>query len=154
MAVRIGAKAGPGVKTVRLLGGTVTPMCSPTLLGDGPPLLSPQDLLQYKLLHAHEHRPWCEWFEDRGVADDAVAQGPVFDDTNRIYAAVLSGQGGGLIHTALVSEEIAAGLLVIPFPAESGGDMGYHVHFRSDDAAQPRVSEFLAWLTASADPHR
>ena len=67
-------------------------------------------------------------------------------------AAALSGQGVGLIHTALSQEEIAAGQLVQPFRAKPREDMGYYIHFRATDAEEPRVANFRDWLLAMASP--
>ena len=124
VAVRIGSESGSGVQAVPLIAGTVTPMCSPMLLREGPPVECPEDLLRYKLLHAYDYRSWQEWLRRAGVPDADAAHGPIFDDTNLIYAAALSGQGIGLIHTALIREETAAGQLVQPFDAEPREDHG------------------------------
>ena len=148
VAVRIGAERRPDVDAVPLLAGTVTPMCSPTLFQEEPPINRPEDLLRYKLLHAHDYRPWQEWAQRAGLPDADVAHGAVFDDTNLIYAAALSGQGVGLIHTALVGEEIAAKQLIQLFSAEPQRDMGYYIHFRTIDTDELRISKFRDWLLA------
>lgn len=151
VAVRIGAERGPGVEAVPLLAGTVTPMCSPGLVNNGPSVERPEDLCRYKLLHAFGHRPWIEWFQQAGVTGADAALGPVFDDTNLVYAAALSGQGVGLMHTALVREELEAKQLTELFPTEAREDMGYYVHFRKVEADEPRIARFRDWLLAVAD---
>ena len=66
------------------MSGNVTPMCSPRLLGDGPALESPDDLLNYRLLHSHSYDPWQEWFSRSGVSN------PVTDISRKYVTSVLA----------------------------------------------------------------
>jgi LysR family glycine cleavage system transcriptional activator len=151
LVVRIGTGAGTGLESLALMPGTVTPMCSPRLLEDGPPLAGPEDLLQFRLLHSYGYHPWQDWFERAGISNADVAQGPVFDDTNLAYSAALAGQGVGLLHTALTVDEIAAGHLVRPFDELVREDMGYHVVYPSVSRNDPRVAGFRDWLIGCVD---
>jgi LysR family glycine cleavage system transcriptional activator len=151
LVVRIGPGTGPGLASIPLMPGTVTPMCSPRLLADGPPVERPEDLLAYSLLHGFSYRPWQDWFAQAGVDDADVAHGPIFDDTNLAYTAALAGQGVGLLHTALTGDEIAAGQLVRPFAIGSRDDMGYFIVHRRATGHEPPVARFRDWLLACAD---
>jgi len=151
LVVRIGPGTGPGVESVPLMPGTVTPMCSPRLLADGPPVERPEDLLAYRLLHGFSYGPWQDWFARAGIDDADVAHGPIFDDTNLAYSAALAGQGVGLLHTALTGEEIAAGQLVRPFAIGSQDDMGYFIVHPRTTSHEPRVARFRDWLLACAN---
>jgi len=151
LVVGIGARSGAGLESVALMPGTVTPMCSPRLLEDGPPLGSPGDLLQYRLLHSYGYGPWQDWFARAGVSNADVAHGPIFDDTNLAYSAALAGQGIGLLHTALTVEETAAGQLVQPFDSLLRDDMGYHIVYPSASSNDARVAGFRDWLIACVD---
>ncbi len=146
VVVRIGEGRGAGLESLPLMPGTVTPMCSPRLLDDGPPVKRPEDLLAYRLLHTSSYALWQDWFERSGVRDADVAHGPVFDDTNLAYSATLAGQGVGLLHTALTVDDIAAGHLVEPFARGARDDMGYHMVYRSASRHDPRVMRFRDWL--------
>ena len=137
LVIRVGAASGAGLVSVPLMAGNVTPMCSPRLLGDGPALESPDDLLNHRLLHSHSYDPWQEWFSRSGVSNADVAHGPIFDDTNLAYTAALAGQGVGLLHTALTTEETAAGQLVQPFDAGPLDEM--RLLHRLPDHQQQRV---------------
>ena len=151
LVVRIGKASGAAVESVLLMPGTVTPMCSPRLLADGPPLERPEDLLAYSLLHSHGYGPWRDWFERFGVDEADVGHGPIFDDTNLAYSAALAGQGVGLLHTALTVDEIAAGQLVQPFDAGPEDDMGYYVAYPAASNREPRITRFRDWLAAGVD---
>jgi len=151
LQVRIGAGGGPGLRSVLLMRGMVTPMCSPGLLDNAPPLKRAEDLLRFRLLHSEGYGPWQEWFQRAGVSDADVARGPIFDDTNLAYSAALAGQGVGLLHTALTVEETAAGLLVQPFHSEPGDDMGYYIVYPHASSNDRRLAAFRDWLMASVD---
>lgn len=150
LVVRIGAASGQSLVSVPLMPGAVTPMCSPRLLEDGPPLERPEQLLRYRLLHSYGYEPWVDWFRRAGVGDADVAHGPIFDDTNLAYSAALAGQGVGLLHTALTVDETDAGQLVQLFDAAPTDDMGYYIVFAAASANDPRIAGFRDWLMATA----
>ncbi|MDX1433244.1 MAG: transcriptional regulator GcvA [Gammaproteobacteria bacterium] len=150
VAVRIGSGKRPGLVSVPLMPGTLTPMCSPALLGAGARLERPADLVHFKLLHLLDYRAWRQWFELAGIDDADVERGPIFDDTNLVYSAAIAGQGVGLLHTALTRREVAAGQLVRPFADEGGDDLGYCVVYPPQVAANPLVAAFRDWLIAEA----
>jgi LysR family glycine cleavage system transcriptional activator len=151
LVVRIGPGARPGLESIPLMPGTVTPMCSPRLLADGPPVERPEDLLAHRLLHGFSYGPWQDWFARAGIEDADVGHGPIFDDTNLAYSAALAGQGVGLLHTALTGDEIAAGQLVRLFVMGSQDDMGYFIVHPKATGREPRVARFRDWLLACAD---
>ena len=151
LVVRIGAQSRAGLESVPLMSGNVTPMCSPRLLGDGPVLTRPEDLLNYRLLHSYSYDPWQDWFARSGISSADVAHGPIFDDTNLAYSAALAGQGVGLLHTALTVDETAAGQLVQPFDTGPRDDMGYYVVYPAASSNEPRVARFRDWLIANVD---
>ena len=151
LVVRIGDGSAPGLESIPLMSGTVTPMCSPRLLEGGPPVERPEDLLEYRLLHSFSYGPWQDWFAGAGVGNADVAHGPTFDDTNLAYSAALAGQGVGLLHTALTGDEIAAGHLVQPFDSGARDGMGYYIVYPAASSNLPRVTGFRDWLISSVD---
>lgn len=150
LVVRIGPGIGAGLESVPLMPGTVTPMCSPRLLHEGPALTRPEDLPAHRLLHVFSYEPWQQWLAGAGVPDADVAHGAIFDDTNLAYSAALAGQGVGLLHTALTGDEIAAGQLVRPFVVGDQDDMGYFVVYSRASATDPRIVRFRDWLLTCA----
>ena len=154
LAVRIGGGDWPGLASVPLMPGTLTPMCASSLLENGPPLERPADLVHFKLLHLLDHRAWRRWFQLAGIEHADVERGPVFDDTNLIYSAAIAGQGVGLLHTALTRRELAARQLVRPFVIGSQNDLGYHVVYPPHAADNRLVAAFRDWLLAEAGEDR
>ncbi len=151
LVVRVGAASGAGLESVPLMAGNVTPMCSPRLLGDGPAVERPDDLLNYRLLHSHSYAPWQDWFSRSGVSNADVAHGPIFDDTNLAYTAALAAQGVGLLHTALTVEETAAGQLVQPFDTGPLDEMSYYIVYLATSSNESRVAGFRDWLIANVN---
>lgn len=150
LVIRIGRTGRGAVECVPMLAGTVTPMLSPRLLEEGPPLERPADLLAHRLLHSFDYAPWRQWLEAHGVPGADVARGPIFDDTNLAYSAALAGQGVGLLHTALTGDEIAAGQLVAPFEAEPRDDMGYCIAYSTARRGDARIACLRDWLLEAA----
>ncbi|MDX1431546.1 MAG: transcriptional regulator GcvA [Gammaproteobacteria bacterium] len=150
VVIRIGPGRGSAIQSVPMLAGTLTPMLSPRLLEEGPPLERPADLLAYRLLHSFDFEPWREWLEAHGVSAGDAARGPIFEDTNLAYSAALAGQGVGLLHTALTDDEIAAGQLVAPFESDARDDMAYCIAYSSAQRDDPRVVHFRDWLLQAA----
>jgi len=151
VAVRVGDGNWPDLQVVPLLPGTITPMCSPMLLGDERKLERPEDLAHFKLLHAYDHNGWRQWFQRAGIDHVDTDRGPVFDDTNLIHSATVAGQGIGLLHTALTRKELEAGLLVRPFEIGPQNDLGYYLVYPRSAAADRRVAQFRDWLLAQAE---
>lgn len=145
-AVRIGEGNWPGLEAVRLMPGTLTPMCSPQLVAGSPPIEHAADLLRFKLLHLHDPDRWRQWFRRAGIDGANVDQGAVLDDANFIYSAALAGQGIGLLHTALTRKELAAGLLVRPFEIGPQDDLGYYLVYPHGSASDHRIARFRDWL--------
>jgi LysR family glycine cleavage system transcriptional activator len=146
LAVRIGEPERKDVESVLLMPGTIAPMCSPILLAGSVPLQRKEDLCHHKLLHGVDHGAWRDWFARAGMQAGDAARGPVFDDTNLIYSAALSGQGVGLLHTALTREERAAGQLVQLFDEVPGVDMGYYVVYPTRGRDNHRIVAIRDWL--------
>lgn len=151
VAVRVGDGNWPDVEVIALIPGTITPMCSPMLLGNGRKLERPEDLADFKLLHAYDHNGWRQWFQHAGIDVVDTDRGPVFDDTNLIHSATLAGQGVGLLHTALTRKELEAGLLVRPFEIGPQNDLGYYLVYPRGAAADRRVAQFRDWLLAQVE---
>ena len=154
IAVRIGGENWPGLEAVPLMPGTVTPMCSPTLPHDGPPLKRPEDLAHHKLLHEFDYSAWRRWFDRADIRDFDVEHGPVFDDINLVYSAALAGQGVGLLHTALTRKEMVAGQLIQPFDSLPEEDMGYYIVYPPGRGNEPLIAAFRDWLLVQAAKER
>ena len=126
----------------------VFPVCSPSLLASGPPLLQPADLRHHTLLHEDNEYYWREWLTAAGAGEVEVGRGPRFDDGHLTLAAAGAGQGVALTDEALAATELAEGRLVRLFETEIGTDKAYWLVYPPAAAARPKVAAFRAWLLA------
>ena len=127
IALRYGRGNYKGLIAERLLSEFVIPVCSPDLQQGEHPLKKPDDLRYHTLLHVewkmeNEAAPnWRMWLRAAGIEDIDSDRGPRFSLETMAVQAASEGQGVALASSALVSDDIAAGRLVRPFP-----DTGKH----------------------------
>ncbi len=151
-AIRHGRGSWPGLEAERLMAAPVFPVCSPSLLATGPPLLQPADLRHHTLLHEGDEGYWREWLMAAGAGEVEVGRGPRFDDGHLTLAAAGAGQGVALTDDALAAAELAEGRLVRLFVTEIGTDKAYWLVHPQAAAARPKVSAFRTWLLAEVPP--
>ena len=150
IAVRYGRGQWPGLDSVRLMTEEVFPVCSPELLGDGPPLDKPQDLRHHTLLHEEMREDWRMWMLAAGVDDVNPTRGPWFTQANLVMQAAMAGEGVALGRSVLVADELAAGRLVKPFDVSLPAEYAYYVVSPEAAAGRPKVRAFRDWLLAEA----
>ena len=159
VAIRYGAGVYDSLTSHCLMSEFVAPVCSPALLKGEQPLLQPADLRHHTLLHAqwrmqHAFAPnWRMWLLATGLKDVDADRGPQFSEDSLVVQAAIAGQGVALASRAVVSADIAAGLLVYPFGAPDGRGEGYgfYVVYPEADASRPKVRAFTEWVLAEAN---
>ena len=139
----------PRVEAIPLMPSVVTPVVSPKLLGSGPPLAVPADLLAYALLHDDSRRFWAVWLERAGVASALAARGLIFNDHALVIQAAIGGQGVALGDAALVTDDIVAGRLIAPFALQIPLG-GYWLVAPDLGKLSPGAQAFADWITAEA----
>jgi DNA-binding transcriptional LysR family regulator len=128
----------------------VTPLCSPTVVGDAPPdlptLIGRSDLLHVRLDERPRHHVWELFARSIGRPDLNVARGLVFDTAQLAAQYALSGAGLALVDPLLFREELASGRLVQPFPARLDNGYGYYLSTSPEDLDNEAVALFRTWL--------
>lgn len=142
-----GAADWPRVDAEPLMTSQVTPVVAPSLIESGPPIRKPADLLRYTLLHDDERAGWTTWLEAAGVEGLPQTRGPVFNDHALVIQMALRGQGVALGDMPLLSEDIAAGRLIAPFPLTIGTGAYWIVAPDLGDLV-PAAAAFADWLKA------
>lgn len=136
----------------RLMVDSVSPMCSPSLLGEGTVLERPEQILDYPLIHIdwgseNDTLPsWREWFEEAGLADADCARGPVFNLSSVAIQAAVQGKGFVLGQQIMAAYEIESGRLVKPFDLELPLRESYYLAYPETTAEHPYFETFRAWL--------
>lgn len=154
VALRYGRGDYPPAITELLMGVDAFPVCSPSLLEGGLPLVCPDDLVGRTLLHASytetsDAAPgWRMWLRAAGTQGVDPEPGPRFSNDAMLVEAALTGQGVALTSEALVAGELAAGRLVRPFPPAvfEHTAFGYHVVYPERHRDTPKVRAFRDWL--------
>lgn len=150
LAIRWGAGDWPGVVAERLMGLAFTPVCSPALLAQSPPLSTPQDLSRHALLHDFDHHGWRQWLTHAEATCVRADTGVIIDDTNVLTQAAIDGQGVALCGLALVAGHLAAGRLVRPFTHTLTTESAYYIIYSPAAIKRAPVREFIRWLHEEA----
>lgn len=157
LAIRYGTGPYPGVRTTLLAKDRFVPVASPRLR-----ITHPRDLAVHGLVHFEWHRPdamhptWARWLAVSGQADVVdAASGLHFTDESHAIQAVIAGQGVGLLSEVLLADDLARGLVELPFgPALDG--MAYHLlepQPETANAAVAAVKHSLLGCTLAAHSH-
>jgi LysR family glycine cleavage system transcriptional activator len=152
--IRSGDGKWPGLAAHALFGADFTPMLSPRLLERAGPLESPADLLRLPLIDPTDTW-WGEWFEAAGVPTPDLSDRIELRVQNQQLAgrAALAGQGVAILMPAFFAEELAAGLLVQPFPiVRRSPDVHYWLVYLEARRRSPKIRAFRDWILSAIGP--
>lgn len=149
IGIRAGAGDWPGLESARLMPGVFTPLCTPEL-ATALDLTDPSRLVD--ALRIGDDKEWAAWFAAAGVRAGAPPRAVRLraDFQALEVAAALGGQGVALASPILYAREIAAGILVQPFPDLVELSPGYWVAWPADRRRSPKIARFRDWLIAAA----
>lgn len=147
IGVLLGDGSWRGYRTEKLATEMVFPVCRPELLASGK-LRKPDDLFEHTLLRDADarHEYWPDWLAAAGTARQTVTRGPRYDNLSDLVAAVLDGQGIGLVRSAIVADELAAGRLVRPFAIEVPARFSLYLVWAKRPANRAAAITFRDWL--------
>ena len=147
LGILLGEGPWRGYRTEKLATETVFPVCTPTFLAKAK-LRRPDDLFAHTLLRDADarHDYWPEWLAVAGTARATVSRGPRYDNLSDMVAAVLDGQGIGLVRNAVAADELAAGRLVRPFKIEVPSRYALYLVWAKRPANRAAASLFRDWL--------
>lgn len=147
IAIRVGAGQWPGLVCHKLFETCFTPMVSPMLLASAGPVEKPADLLRLPILDPADPW-WIQWFREAGVPEPDLKGRPQNQfGTQMLEAnAAMAGQGVAILTPGFYRDEIAAGLLVSPFPQRSTDGSAHWLAYPERSARSRKVSLFRDWL--------
>jgi len=155
LAIRFGPGRHAELKSERLMGDSVVPVCAPDLLLRHPVPRAPADLAGMPILHdtPTEHdgsgTDWATWLTHVGAPDVDLGPGQRFSQADFIIDAAARGLGIALARTRLIGEHLAAGRLVrLPMPAMPTA-YDYYLIWREETGNA--TAAFRAWLRAEAE---
>ena len=126
-------------------------VCSLDLLSERP-LAAAADLAHHALLHpTRDHRDWKLWLDHAGANEIDATLGPTFETLDLATNAAMQGFGVAISDRTLVSEDVAARRLVMPFDTVLETGSRYYFVYPDCVANQPKVKLFSDWITRNRD---
>ena len=157
IAIHFGTGDYAGLNSQQLFRDVVFPVCSPRLLEGSKPLRQPSDLRHHTLLHLEsvpgysEWPYWHAWLRAKGVKNIDAGHGMRFTEHSMALQAAVEAEGIALGTTALVSDYVASGQLVVPFDDHIATKYGYYLVWPKRLATAPKVVAFCDWICAAAN---
>lgn len=134
----------------RLFGEVMVPVIAPTL-ADRLDIETPQDLLRAPLLAlSAQPQAWPRWFAQAGIELPGGPPRQRFSQFLMLAQAAAAGGGAALLPRFLVSAELAAGLLEVPFDLPLEGGRDYFLVHPPHKARDPEFMRFKAWMLGEA----
>ena len=151
--VRRGAGSWPGYIAEELFPSTLVPVCTPAIAAN---LLHPRDLHTATLIVvSHLREQWTWWFETAGLrAPIQPANEVSFESSVMAIQAVFDGVGVAVAQLPYVSDALAAGRLITPFPIANRKYEGWYLAYRPMREKDPALLAFRKWLRGEAESQR
>lgn len=136
-----------------LFPSALVPVCSPSLAGG---LHTPADLRKMTLiLVSHLPNDWPLWFEAAGLAKPIRSAAEVSFDSNAMaMQAAHDGVGVAIAQPLYITDALASGRLVAPFPIVAMKPETWALQYRSSYDGDPALIAFREWLLSEANKQR
>ncbi|MDR6234970.1 LysR substrate-binding domain-containing protein [Pseudomonas oryzihabitans] len=159
LAIDLNDGSYPGLASTPLMEEEIFPVCAPSLLQGRPPLERAEDLEFYPLLHditawrgSYEYAEWEFYLASIGAPALDVRRGHTFNRNHLTIEAAIAGMGVAIARRALITDELARGVLVIPpFGRAVPAQKRYMLLYAQGALADPRLRALHDWLVQEAD---
>lgn len=144
-----GGGSWSGYVAEELFPTTLVPVCLPAVAAD---LREPRDLQNATLIVVrHLRDQWTWWFKAMGLSEPAKLGGEIsFENSPMAMQAVLDGVGVAIAQLPYVSDALARGELVSPFPLATRGYEKWWLAYRPAREKDEALYAFREWLHAEA----
>ena len=155
LAIRFGDGNYPGHTICRMGLEEVFPVCSPKLMQGPKAIREPDDLRHHTLLHedwimANEQvwPNWTMWLKATGANKVDPEPGPHFSNSALAIESAIQGIGVALASTAMISDDLATGRLVLPFGEQYKTQLetAYYLLYLPQLEQDPKIVAFRDWL--------
>jgi LysR family transcriptional regulator, regulator of gene expression of beta-lactamase len=143
----------PGYIAENLFPSTVVPVCTPEIASS---LRSLGDLRSATLIRvSNMPNDWPCWFEAAGLRHTVLSARQVLFESNAMaMQAVLDGVGVAVAQLPYVSDALAGGRLVAPFPIAARKREAWFLQYRSIRREDSALLAFRGWLHGEAELQR
>jgi LysR family glycine cleavage system transcriptional activator len=146
LAVRYGRGPYPRCEAIPLVVDRFAVVASPRLRVRRPSELERQTRLEFEWRNVAPSNPtWARWFSSAGLVHRRTARAVRFSDESHAIQAAVAGQGVALLSLTLVTDELRANLLEVPFGPILEGPTYTLVHARARPLA-PAAQAVKAWI--------
>ena len=158
--VRFGRGRYPGAQVDEVFSAVYVPACSPRLMRGEHALKEPGDLRHHTLLHDDtvieegERPSWSDWLRSVGVTDVDASRGPHFSDAALALDAAIEGMGVTLAMKPLLTTDIEAKRLVVPFDIAARTSYAYYLVTPETLLEKRPVASFRKWLLEESAAER
>jgi LysR family glycine cleavage system transcriptional activator/LysR family transcriptional regulator of beta-lactamase len=151
--IRRDVGASSGHTAEELFPSTLVAVCTPALAAG---LREPSDLRKATLIFVpHLSDDWPRWFEAAGLPMSSRPAAEVFFDNNAMaMQAVLAGVGVAAAQPLYITDALASGRLVVPFPFVARKREAWYLEYRPNRADDTALVAFRDWLHGEAKLQR
>ena len=144
VGIRVGKGGWPRVRTKRLAGRTIFPVCSPRMAAR---VRAIDDLAHVPVIRDHGSRAlWDLWLASLNVSDLPLGPGPTYSDSALCLDAAIGDQGVMMAWHALAHDALQDGTIVAPFAQKVDTDEAYWLVSSARVPQSPDVRAFGAWI--------
>lgn len=150
VAIRGAEEPWPGLCSHFLMRMVFTPLASPALLAQHPPIREPADLLDMPRVSPDDSW-WRLWFDSalgQSLAQTAIPAGVGFDSQVQMGHAAIAGHGLAVLSPTMWQPAIAAGQLVQPLPQVARYRNSFWLVYPENKRGLGKVRAFRDWLLA------
>jgi LysR family glycine cleavage system transcriptional activator len=145
-AIHVGGADWPDAEHDLLFSELVVPVVAPALL-ERHPISSPEDFLHVPLLVQSQRRDaWARWFAMFGLPGPEIENLPNASHFLMLAQSVKAGGGAALLPSFLITPELTAGELIIPFDAPLIEERSYWLAFPESSKRIKAFALFREWL--------
>lgn len=156
LAIWFGTGEWPDVTCTQLFSDEVTPLLSPNILPKQIATITPQDIMNFPLIHVEQverREDWRTWFAEAGLHYEPSTEGYNFNDSGIALDFAVLGQGIVLGSKLLAADLIANNQLIAPFSLSIPTEHNYFLIDKADNSTIENVSVFRHWLLRNTRSH-
>lgn len=157
IGIRYGLGDYPGFHVEHLMGESLSPVCAPALLEEGPGLHRLADLAHHTLLHDETESfgraapTWDYWARTCGLVLPQPRKSRRFGQSNLVVQAAAQGLGVALGRKPLVIDALLDGRLVRPFGEVAQSPLSYWLVLRHERIASAKLQSFISWVRSEVE---
>ena len=142
---------GPKREGQHLFDEQLTPVCAPHLLQGSSAINTLTDLEYHTLLHpSRDQRDWNHWLNAVGGDPSLIRHSQYFDTLDLAMTVAAQGNGVAIGDWSLISDDLQAGNLAMPFDFKVATGAGYYLVSPPRREPSAPLRALMEWLVSQA----